>query len=80
MAGRGVVEEILAPAIAAGRPIRLDLTDLTFIDSTGIHALVEAARSLRSGCIELRGVHGNVARVLEIAGVTDLPSVRVLTG
>jgi anti-anti-sigma factor len=78
MAARGVVDAALAPAIAMGRPIRLDLTEVSFLDSTGLQALVGASLAIRGGCIELRGVSGSVGRVLEVAGVADLPSVRVL--
>jgi anti-sigma B factor antagonist len=59
--------------------VTLDLTDLEFIDSTGIAALVAACRRLGDGEIDLRIVRSRasaVRRVMEITGLDDrLPFV-----
>jgi anti-sigma B factor antagonist len=49
-------------------PIVLDLTSVTFIDSTGIKVLVEVARTGRVTTIPSAAV----ARVLELSGLKDV--------
>jgi anti-sigma B factor antagonist len=62
--------------------IKLDLSDLDFLDSTGISILVEAwQRSRANGDrLRIRGATGQVKRVLEITGVhghlTDDPRLK----
>jgi anti-sigma B factor antagonist len=65
----------LDAAFAAGaQEIRVDLTTTTFMDSSGIHVLVDAAR--RAGelrrSLAIACPAGNVRRVIEIAGVAEL--------
>jgi anti-anti-sigma factor len=50
-----VSEPILAAALARGegRPVRIELADLAFMDSTGLRALLGAAREIER--LELRG-------------------------
>ena len=71
------VDEILAtigPLAAVGGPILVDLSGVTFIDSTGLHALVTAAEALGDrGCIIAHGAHGPVAKVMEL---TQLDTVK----
>jgi anti-anti-sigma factor len=63
-------EAALAPSVHAGGPVTIDLSRVTFIDSTCIHALIRACAALGDrGCIILHGVHGSLMRVLEITGV-----------
>ena len=52
----------------------VDLSDVTFMDSTGIRALLALAAqaSARSGRIELRGVPGQIGRVLDLTGVSGV--------
>jgi anti-sigma B factor antagonist len=52
----------------------LDVTDLEFIDSTGLGVVLGAMRRLREGggSLAIAGAHGIVRRVLEI---TDLDKV-----
>jgi anti-anti-sigma factor len=58
----------------AGRegPILVDVSDLTFIDSTGIRALIQFSKNLASGGIQLQRAHGVVQKALEMAGVPSL--------
>ncbi len=51
----------------------LDVAGVTFIDSSGINALVGARHGLtaRGHALELRGMSPNVRRVLEVAGVVS---------
>jgi len=55
------------------RPCVIDLTGLTFIDSTGIHALVHATP--QEGVVALVCNPGNVRRVLEMTRIDRVVSV-----
>lgn len=59
-------------------PLRLDLSDVAFIDSTGISALLEVRRAAADAGIEVVtvGQSAIVDRVLAIAGITDLFGAR----
>ena len=61
-----------------GAPVvTVDLGEVTFIDSSGIGALVRLHHSTAEGqLLRIRDVPQSVARVLEITGLTDLFAVR----
>jgi anti-sigma B factor antagonist len=66
---RGMGERIHAGVPASARALVVDLSDLDFIDSSGVAMLFAVARQLGSRRQELRVVAGSgqpVARVLEI--------------
>jgi anti-sigma B factor antagonist len=70
------VDEARKPILAAmegdgGRPVVLDLSELEFIDSTGIRLLLEAqaASNADSNRLSFRGVREQVAQVLRVTGV-----------
>jgi anti-sigma B factor antagonist len=69
----------LDPLVAhVSRDVVLDLSELTFIDSSGIAALVEAQHRLSENGREL-SVHGarrSALRVFEIAGLLDFLHVQ----
>ncbi|MEV4726382.1 STAS domain-containing protein [Micromonospora humida] len=62
--------------LAAGgeRHLLLDLTGLTFCDSTGIAAFVRGDNlaAARGGWLRLYGATGRVDRVLQITGLADV--------
>jgi anti-sigma B factor antagonist len=60
------------------RQVVIDLSAVTFIDSTGIGALVGHARDLETNGVALATVsqHPAVDRVLSITGVSDLLNVK----
>jgi anti-anti-sigma factor len=61
------LEEALGSAIERGGPVLIDLGEVTFMDSTGISALLKAAYALRGrGCLILHGEQENVRRVLDL--------------
>jgi anti-anti-sigma factor len=70
-----VSEPILAAALARtdGRPVRIDLEELAFMDSTGLRALLSAAREVKG--LQLRGpLQAPVKRLLELTQtMTILP-------
>jgi anti-anti-sigma factor len=67
-------EEIVASVEAGTTRVALDLTQCEFLDSTGLSLLVTIHRRLASdgGALRLLGVHGQVASVLDMSGITDL--------
>ena len=57
----------LEPAVRGHGDIRLDLAGVQFMDSSGIHALVEASRKLGDrGRVVVRSPSREVARVFEV--------------
>jgi anti-anti-sigma factor len=78
MAGRPVLDEAIGDAVAAGGPILLDLSDVSFMDSTGINAILAAAKRLPSGCIILHGLRGEPQKVLDLTDVGSLPVLHVV--
>ena len=56
-------------------PIVVDVTEMSFIDSSGLGVLVEVLKHRReagAGAVALRGMQEPVRRVFEITGLTDL--------
>jgi anti-sigma B factor antagonist len=70
----------LDQCVAAGhKHVVLDLRDVTLMDSTGLHLILETAAAARAAEWELRLIPGpaRVQRVFELAGVRDaLPFIR----
>ncbi len=63
----------LEAGIEEGGPILIDVRELTFIDSTGVHVLVQAAEALHDdGCLVLHGEQRSLSRLLDLLGVDDL--------
>ena len=56
------------------RTLILGLTDCTFIDSTGLQAVLQSTRGLDHGDTELllAGPRGSVRRVLDVTGVSKM--------
>jgi anti-anti-sigma factor len=70
MATADAVVAALEPWVQAGGPVILDMSHVTFMDSTGLHALVMAAKALgERGCIIVHGAHGGVASLFRITKV-----------
>ncbi|MFF5290795.1 STAS domain-containing protein [Paractinoplanes globisporus] len=72
-----VREELVATLLAAvGRSatVTVDLADVDFLDSSGVHGLVAAHRAAveRGGHIYLENPTGSVAAVLDVTGVRAL--------
>ena len=75
----GSVRRAIDEVVAAGRErVVVDLRDVTFMDSTGLHLCLEADEAARADGWELQIIDGPrpVQRVFEIAGLRDrLPFV-----
>ena len=62
------------------RDIVLDLSELTFLDSGGIHALIRVSRLLDGrGRLIIQSPSAMVARVLEIVGADGFPNFEIRT-
>ena len=76
----GTVTELKAAleSVTRSDPVTLDLAQLTFIDSTGLHAIMEFARSQNgSGPLILASPSATAKRALEIAGLEGHPGVQI---
>jgi len=59
------------------REIVLDLTDLTFIDSSGIRAILTMAQEIGTKGVLLRNPQPNVQRVIELIGIEGRSGIRL---
>ncbi len=66
--------EVLSPAIAAGQPVIVDLTDVTFMDSSGLSVFVTTLKRAREAETTLVLVvsEPRVMRVFSITGIDTL--------
>ena len=58
---------------AAGRPVAIDMADVTFIDSSGLSALLSGLRLARGhgGTIRLANVGPQIHRIFEVTGLQE---------
>jgi anti-sigma B factor antagonist len=75
MASGPLVES--AAAVTEGTPVVIDVSGVTFIDSSGLRSLLAISRAATaaSTTVTLRGVGAEVARLLEITGTGSLFTV-----
>jgi anti-anti-sigma factor len=71
---RAELAAVLDEAIKASPAVVVDLSELTFIDSSGIHELIVGFHAARShgGELFVRNAQGAVAVVLDLTGVAQL--------
>ena len=74
------LDRVLGAAVEHGGAVLVDLSELTFMDSTGINAFLKAARSLSGkGCLVLHGEQDRVRRILDLVRVdASLPNLHRL--
>jgi anti-sigma B factor antagonist len=83
---RGVIDLFTAPELKArlvslieggAREVVVDLSEATYMDSTGLGAMLAAARRLgnRGGRLAIAGPRPSISRVFEIAGLDSLLTV-----
>jgi anti-anti-sigma factor len=63
------LERRLASAGEEPHDLVLDLTDVSFVDSTGIRSFLRLAKLVHPRCLVLRAPQPTVAHVLEIVGI-----------
>ena len=72
--------DAIAPCLERGGTVVVDMTNLDFMDSSGVHALVEAARQLDGrGCLFLHGIHDPVQRLLDVVGISAVENIHLFT-
>jgi anti-sigma B factor antagonist len=65
-------------SLSGDGPVTLDLSELTFMDSSGIHAILQFASSLDGeGPLTLAHPSENVSRLLEIVALDTHPGIRI---
>lgn len=76
-----VFEQYVREHASPGDRVVLDLTMLTFIDSSGLRALEHLHVDLRhgGGSLHLKGVHGVLARLLDITGLLPMLNIESFT-
>jgi len=64
----------LVGALSRSDTVTADVSGVTFLDSSGLHALIEAYRAAAAGGkhLYLTGAVGVVAEVLSLTGIDDL--------
>jgi anti-sigma B factor antagonist len=79
MASGDAFWQAIVPALERGGPVVVDLTNLRFMDSSGIHLLLRAAKRLDgTGCLFLHGVHEPVDRVLDLVGIAAVQNIHLM--
>jgi anti-sigma B factor antagonist len=68
----------LREVIGTGAPVAVDMRQVTFMDSSGIQAIIAALRAAEDGCIILHGVHDEVQKVVELTKIERLPNLHVV--
>ena len=73
ISGRELADEVLA-SVGAGRKLVLDLSELDFIDSMGIHFVVTAHQAAQAEGREFSIVRGGpeVHRIFQLVGLGDI--------
>jgi anti-anti-sigma factor len=77
----GQLEDELAPLISEGGTIIVQVSDLDFMDSTGLHALVKAATSLGDrGCLVIHGLDGKgrIRKLIDLSQIGEVRNVHVI--
>jgi stage II sporulation protein AA (anti-sigma F factor antagonist) len=74
MSGVGDLRHAIAPVLAPGQTVVMDLSEVTFADSTLLNVLAEARRELASagGALLVRNPSETARRILTIGQLDDL--------
>lgn len=79
MATAGMVKEAAAKTIGAGgyRSLVFDLSRVSFMDSSGLHVMVDTQRKMKAAGGEVKVVTSspNLARIFELTGLAQLLTV-----
>jgi anti-anti-sigma factor len=75
------LDAALAPAVMEGGPVTLDVSKVTFMDSSALHSILKAAQSLGDrGCVLVHGVNENrmTQKLFEITKIGDMRNIHVI--
>jgi anti-sigma B factor antagonist len=73
-----ILEDGVRPSVESGGPIVLDLSAVSFVDSTGLRAFVRIAHGLGDrGCVILHAPRERVRRVIEMVRLSDLGHIHL---
>jgi anti-sigma B factor antagonist len=80
LASADELSEVLRDCTAPGGPLVVDATGLSYLDSTGIHVLLRAAKLVTEGgwCVYLHIDDGIVEEVLRLTGMNRIPHIHVI--
>ena len=59
-------------------PVIIDVSGVTYMDSTGVHAFIRLLRRLSSWCLILHGANDEVLRVLQVSGLSSVERLHVI--
>ena len=80
MASAPTLREALDAGLAAGERTTVDIGGVTFIDSSGLHAIVTSALAQNgTGPLRIANPSPFVMRTMEIVGLVDLPEIDIRT-
>jgi anti-sigma B factor antagonist len=79
LASSPLLDAAIGQSVARGGSILVDVSGLTFADSSGIGAILRSARALPTGCLVLHGVREQMGRVIDVMGVGEAPNLHVNT-
>src|SRR4051812_27350962 len=77
LASEDYLDGFLTEAMADGGPVTVDMSAVTFMDSTAIEVFARVLSAAPSGCLILHGVKRSILRTMEIMGVDALPGLHV---
>jgi anti-sigma B factor antagonist len=81
IATAATLAEALAPAVETEGDLIIDLSELTFMDSSGIKTLIETARKLEGkGGLILRSAGEPIRRVLALTQLDRIPNLTIVDG
>jgi anti-anti-sigma factor len=79
MANAADFQAALKDLLPVGGPVSVEMRELRFMDSSGIQAIIAAARAAPDTCIILHGVHDQVDMAVEVTGIdARLPNLHVM--
>jgi stage II sporulation protein AA (anti-sigma F factor antagonist) len=79
MATAPALSEALLAAVAGANAITVDMSDVTFMDSSGLQAiLAAAAEATAEEPLVVKDPSPAVLRVMELVGVEQMPQIRIV--
>jgi len=78
MGTAGLLTDGFSEWVRTGGTLTLEMSGVSFMDSTAIHAVMRAIHDAPSGCIVLHGVRPLVARVLHLVGLNDRDGIHMV--